>query len=334
MVKRSLSWLKRHPWWVVSVFVVMTFAITNGVAYMQAFAMTHFTTGTSAPGKPETLSVLQKARLIFTGVRISKPADSATPEKMGLPFTVQALKTRDGATLEAWHISHSYPKGLVLVFHGYASCKAKMLAEANAFHELGYAVLLVDFRGSGGSSEHETTIGVTEATDVTTAYEYAQATWPGQPLILFGTSMGSVAILRAIHFDRLQPEGIVVECPFDRLLTTVKHRFSAMRIPAFPCAHPLVFWGGFQSGFDGFAHNPIDFAETVHCPVLQLHGEKDPRVHLEEAKAIFANLGTEQKWFEPLPGVGHESYVHARPDAWRRLVDQFLGRLGLPGRNP
>jgi alpha/beta superfamily hydrolase len=77
-------------------------------------------------------------------------------------------RTRDQLELDALnkYIPHSSAKGIVLMFHGYTACKASVLAEAKSFHDLGFATLLVDFRGSGGSSGCDTSIGMLEAEDV------------------------------------------------------------------------------------------------------------------------------------------------------------------------
>ena len=42
----------------------------------------------------------------------------------------------------------------------------------------------------------------------------------------------------------VRADAVVLECPFDRLLTTVEHRFELMGVPAFPLARLLTFWGG------------------------------------------------------------------------------------------
>jgi alpha-beta hydrolase superfamily lysophospholipase len=330
---KRIRWIRCHAKLVICLMMLFGFASLNAVAYMHAYAMTHFVDGGNVPLRPEQLSFLGKVWVIMTGVTVPKPFVPATPAGARLAYTVHRIPSTDNIELELWHIPHPTSKGLVLVFHGYAACKAHMLPEAEAFHELGYATLLVDLRGCGGSSGRETSIGVTEAEDVAAAFRYAQTTWPGEPLLLFGTSMGSAAILHAVQQHELQPKAVMIECPFDRLLSTVKHRFTAMGLPSFPFAQLLVFWGGVQQGFNGFGHNPMDYARGVHCPVLQLQGAADQRVHPEEAAAIFANLGTENKRFELLEGVEHESYVHAKPREWKRLVREFLEQLGLPVKN-
>jgi pimeloyl-ACP methyl ester carboxylesterase len=323
MVKKSLRWLWNHRKLTVGFSLVLFLILLNALAYRHAHAMTHFSPAGERTGNPESLSVWQKAKVLVAGVTIPRPTNNKTPGSVGLPFTVHRFRSADGTGLEAWHIPHSQARGLVLMFHGYSASKATLLPDAAALHELTYAVLLVDFRGSGGSDGQETTIGVQEADDVAAAWEYARSHWPDQPAALFGHSMGSAAILRAVAVHGIEPRGLVLECPFDNLLHTVGHRFKAMHLPPFPLAHLLVLWGGVQHGFNGFGHNPADYARNVSCPVLLLHGQNDVRVNRSEVEAILANLRGEKQLAE-LEGVGHDGYVTGSPEVWKRLVGGFL----------
>jgi dipeptidyl aminopeptidase/acylaminoacyl peptidase len=99
-----------------------------------------------------------------------------------------------------------------------------------------------------------------------------------------------------------------------------------MGIPPFPCAELLVFWGGQQFGFDGFAHNPVEYASSVSCPALVMHGENDPRARLSEAHSVFAAMRG-PKEFKEFPATGHESYLVRFPSEWRTTVDQFLAEV-------
>jgi cephalosporin-C deacetylase-like acetyl esterase len=53
----------------------------------------------------------------------------------------------DDVTLEAWYIPGDKDRPLVVHFHGYVASKSTLLSAARAFHDLGYATLLVDFYG-------------------------------------------------------------------------------------------------------------------------------------------------------------------------------------------
>jgi hypothetical protein len=98
-----------------------------------------------------------------------------------------------------------------------------------------------------------------------------------------------------------------------------------MEVPAFPSAELLVFWGGRQWGFDGFDHNPFAYAASVRCPVLFMHGARDPRVRLTEARRVFEAIpGTKE--FVTFEQSGHESHLSKNAEQWRSAVGRFIKR--------
>jgi alpha-beta hydrolase superfamily lysophospholipase len=329
MLRKCLGWTRTHRKTSLLLATLAALAFLNLAAYRQAYVMTHFAAGGERTAGPEALSFLQKVRAVLLGVRIPRPTNTAAPDSVGLAFETHRFPTARERQLEGWYCSHPQPRGLVLLFHGYAAAKSSLLNEARAFHDMGYATLLVDFQGSGGSDGDDTTIGVRESEDVAGAFAYARRRWPGLPLILYGQSMGSTAILRAVALRGLAPAALVLECPFDRLLSTVENRFTIMGLPPFPMARLLVFWGGVQHGFNGFRHNPVDYAPVIDCPVLLLQGGLDSRATLSQAESIraaFSHHATMHVFAE----LGHESYLQARPREWCDCVAQFLAGRESP----
>jgi pimeloyl-ACP methyl ester carboxylesterase len=120
----------------------------------------------------------------------------------------------DDITLAAWYCNRGRGTPVVILFHGYSAEKTSLLGEARAFFDLGASVMLVDFRGSGGSSESYTTVGVREAEDVAVALHYARRRLSHGNVFLFGRSMGAAAILRAVHAHGTQPDGVILEAVF------------------------------------------------------------------------------------------------------------------------
>ena len=111
----------------------------------------------------------------------------------------------------------------------------------------------------------------------------------------------------------------------DAMLNTVRNRFRAMQVPAFPSAELLVFWGGRQWGFDGFTHNPSDYASSVRCPVLLMHGARDTRVKITEARRVFEAVpGTKE--FVTFEQSGHESYLSTQAAQWRTAIKGVMER--------
>jgi uncharacterized protein len=301
--------------------------LLNVVAFRHAFAMMHFSSGNFRTQEPENLAFAQKCKILFQGVSIPRPQAGATAQDLAPAARNLQLECTNGITLGAWYCPASKGDVLVILFHGYSSEKSSMLLQAKAFLDLGMSVLMVDFRGSGDSSESYTTIGFLEAEDVAAAVRYANAYLPHRELVLYGQSMGAAAALRAVYSYGIQPDAIIVEAVFDSLLHTVRHRFEAMGVPSFPSAELLLFWGGRQAGFNGFSHNPVDYARVVKCPILFLHGAADPRARVEEARRVFAAVPA-RKTMKEFPDIRHQSPLVRHPDEWKNAVSDFLTGIG------
>lgn len=289
-------------------FFLVIFFVFNALAYTGAYVLTHFNT----PG--------------HLGLGLPRPASSALPTDIGLEYVTQRISISQTEWLESWFIpaQPAVSKGTVLLFPGNAGSKAKqLLAPAQVFHNLSYDTLLIDFRGVGGSSGNTTTLGVREAKDVALAMHHAQHLGFKHPFILYGVSMGSAAILRAVAQERVNPDAIILELPFARLLDAVRSRLKAIRFPTFPMAELLVFWGSLQQGFNGFTHNPVDYANQVRCPGLLLHGRLDKWTTIVEINQISENLrGSKQLVI--FPDTGHSLLVTVDKELWKQSVDQFL----------
>jgi alpha-beta hydrolase superfamily lysophospholipase len=302
------------------------------LAYQHAHAMTHYvqnggwerTSAGTWTGRPESLSTLARAKVLLGGVHLARPHHDAKPADVGLTAESHSF-TGPAGCLAAWYVPHDQPKGVVLLFHGFGGCKARLLPEAKAFHELSFACFLVDFRGCGDSAGDTTTIGFHEADDVSAAVSYVRDHWPDEPVVLFGQSMGAAAVMRATGMLGVEADAVVLECPFDRMLSAVRARFRAFGVVSFPFAESLVFWGGAQHGFNAFRHNPVDYARGICCPVLLMQGSLDRRIRLSETQEIFDQFPgeTDMHIFE---GLGHHSYVARRPAEWCGQVERFMKR--------
>jgi uncharacterized protein len=298
----------------------------NLVAFMQARAMTRFTAGGERTAKPEQLRFFDAASVMIGGVNVPRPRNSRTPAALDLPFETHRFPSENGSTLEAWHIPGKDERLIVVLFHGYAAGKSTILNAARVFHGLGYPTLLVDFYGSGGSSGEETTLGVEEARDVAAAVDYVRQTWPSRKVVLYGISMGGAAVLRAIAAEKVNADGIILEATFDTLLNTGKSRFRALGLPSSPFTELLLFWGSLQRGFNFFSHNPVDYARSVNFPTLILHGEKDARATLEQARNLAQSFDGKARLIV-YPDVPHMAIVDARPSEWTHDVNEFLQRI-------
>ena len=299
------------------------FAALNALAWRHARAMLRYSPSGARTEKPEELALFAKLRLLLAGVNLPRPEDPRPPSALAPDAQVLSIPVADGIRLCAWHANAGPSAPLVVFFHGYSTEKTRLLAEARAIRAMGASVLLVDFRGSGGSSESYATLGMLEALDVAAAVAHVRSHLPHSRLVLYGQSMGSAAILRAIHAHGVDPDAVVLESVFDSMLSTIRNRFAAMRLPAFPAAELLAFWGGRQFGFNAFAHNPADYAPSLRCPALFLHGADDPRATPDDGRRVF-NAAPRPKQFVLFDHVGHDSYFARHPDLWTAAVSPYV----------
>lgn len=300
--------------------LALPFAAVNAMAAFHAHRFTHFTDpGQSGKRRtPADYSFGEKLKALLTGAPNPRPVNTRTPS---LPYETVVL--HNDKKIECWHISAPEAKGTVILFHGYGSSKSALLDRAIVFHRMGYNTLLADFRGCGGSEGNYTSIGHDEARDVQTCFNYIKGGGESR-ILLYGPSMGAVAILKAIDEGLVQPSGIILECPFGTMYRTICNRFDMMNVPSFPLAGILGFWGSVENGYWAFSHNPEDYARKASMPALLMWGEKDDRVRRTEIDAVYRSLSG-RKTLRTFPQSAHESYLNHNRQEWTEAVNGFIG---------
>lgn len=304
------KFIKRSLWTLAIVFILL-----NVLAAVHAWKFTHFS------DSAETKSTLHDNALVLaiTGVSNPRPVNTTFPSQPYESFVIDGDYPTD-----CWFIKADSSRGTVVVCHGYGGCKSSMLNIADAFLAMHYSVLLPDFMGCGDSPGTTCTVGFYEADQVKNCYEYLTAHGE-QNVILFGTSMGAVAIMRAVTDSTIAPSSVILECPFGTLYNTVCSRFRMMNFPSFPMAGLLTFWGGAENDFWAFSHEPEKYAKSIKCPTLLMYGEKDPKVSRTEIDLIYENIPS-PKQLVTFPDAGHENYLRKYPAEWTAAVQNFLAR--------
>ncbi|MEI8279436.1 MAG: alpha/beta hydrolase [Bacteroidota bacterium] len=297
--------------------VLILFGLLNLIAIIHAYRFTHYTHSHINRKGPVDLSRADKLELILLGQPRPRPENNRIPT---LPF--KTIRLHSYKDIECWSMQADSAKGTVCFFHGYVCPKALSLDNAYEFLKMHYNVMLVDFVGAGGSEGDVTTLGFNEAQDVTTCYKYLQEKGE-QHIFLYGVSMGSVAIMKAVYDEQLKVSGIMLECPFGSLYDATANRFSFIGVPPVIFATLLDFWGGTLNGFWAFSHKPTEYAKEIHVPTLLMYGDHDQYVMRRETDSIYAHL-TGMKQLAIYKGARHESYLHKCPEQWKSDIKTFL----------
>jgi alpha-beta hydrolase superfamily lysophospholipase len=319
MAKRRLPSFIRWILWVL----LVQFVLINIMAGLYAHRLTHFYNDPSLASSTISGNIFTKTWKLFTGPK--QPRTYIT-ERPVFPYDTVILTTKKGLKIEAWYSAvDSAAKGTVILFHGIIINKGRLIDEAYEFRYWGYNVMMVDFRGHGGSEGNTTTIGVRESEEVKLAYDYVTQKG-GKNIVLFGTSMGAVAVAKAISDYSLQPSGVILEMPFQSLQTYLKGRARILGFPQQPFAFLTTFWVGAERGFNGYKHNTIHYAKNIKCPVLVQCGAKDAFVLLHESEAVYNAIPSVHKKLVIYETAQHESFLRNDQKKWRIEVEEFLKR--------
>jgi len=224
------------------------------------------------------LVYLVQARLVYFPFREIE----ATPHSLGLDYEEVRLKASDGVELSAWFVPCEGSRGAVLFCHGNAGNISHRLHIIRMFHDLGFGMLIFDYRGYGQSQGSPTERGT--YLDAQAAWDYLveRQTPPGR-IVIYGESLGGAvaAWLAKEH----TPGALVLQSTFTSLPDV-----GARVYPWLPVRL-----------LSRFRYNARSHVQQVKCPVLVAHGARDEIVPYALGRRLF-EAANEPKEFLELSG--------------------------------
>jgi fermentation-respiration switch protein FrsA (DUF1100 family) len=231
----------------------------------------------------------------------------ATPASIGLGFDPLALTTPDGETLDGWHVPAGRGKparGLVIIFHGNAGNISHRLDYLRMFHDLGFASLIIDYRGYGRSSGRASEEG--SYIDADTAWQHATQAlgYPAKHIVVFGESLGG-AVATQLAATR-QPAALVLASTFTSVpdLGAEIYPWLPIRLLA------------------RIRYDSRDRLSQVNSPVLVIHSLQDDIIPFAHGERLFA-VARAPKRFMEIEGGHNEGFVFGR-EIWVHQLSEFL----------
>ena len=176
-------------------------------------------------------------------------------------------------------------------------------------HDLGFAVLGIDYRGFGRSTP--------SLPSETMAYEDARAAWdwlaarhPQAPRFVFGHSLGGAIAVHLAH-EVHDEAGLIVEGAFPSIAEVV----STFKWGWLPVS-PLI-----TQRFDAAAR-----IGRVGAPVLVVHGSEDRLIHPELGQALYDSAMAPKRFVLVQGGSHHNTNAVGQPLYRQALAELF----GLP----
>lgn len=320
MKNKRKRFLKKTLLCIIGVFIVI-----NILTAIYAHSFTHVTDSSQPISKELDYSLWDKVKMVFTGVDLPRPQSNITPYREYNTIKIPAGQDKH---LEAWTIkTDSVSKGMVILYHGYMDEKSKLLRYSYPILDMGYDVMLIDFRGSGNSYGNQITIGYFEAENVKQSVDYTINTLKEDRIFLLGFSMGAAAIIKAQHDYNLPVKGLIAEATYGSMFDTIEARARLMGLGVLskPETYLFTFWVGAINRFNAFKMNPQDYVNNITVPIMIACGGKDQYIPTSETQGIFDNLIiNKNKTLIFYPDCIHELYIDKYPDEWRKNISLFF----------
>lgn len=305
--------------WILWVFFVQ-FILINISGIIYGYKLSHFYDASTVADESSTKNIFLKTWKLFKGPTFRKITSKETPQ---FPYQTIHLHTKDDLSLEAWYIPTDSSKGTVILIHGLGGNKSLILDQANEFRYMGFNVMLIDIRAHGNSDGNITTMSYYESEDVKLAYDYISKKGE-KNIILYGISMGSVAIAKACYDYPMAPSHVILEIPFSNLRRLIGVRGKMIGFPQEPFGSFITFWISIEKGFNGFKQDTYKYVQKINCPVLMQCAERDIFASSEERDAIFKNIPSPEKKLVVYDNAIHQSLLSFDPLKWKQEVSEFI----------
>lgn len=234
----------------------------------------------------------------------------ANPADIGLPFTPLNLATVDGETLDGWIVpsgTEHRARGLVIFFHGNAGNIGHRLDYLRMFHDLGFATLMLDYRGYGRSSGAPSEQGTYRDADAVWQHATQVLGFSAERIVLFGESLGGGV---AAHLaEEHRPGALVLASTF----TSVPD----MGADLYPLL-PIRLLARIR--YDTLSRLP-----RIACPVMVIHSRNDDIIPFAHGRKLLEAAHAPKRFLE-IEGGHNEGFVFGR-EAWIRQLDEFLRQV-------
>jgi len=242
-------------------------------------------------------------------------AQSAAREDMESVW-IEHVSPSTGRTIRLhalWAVNENADAPLLLFLHGARQHLGRSTYRVEQLRELGFAVLAIDYRGFGASTDElPSESGVVE--DAAAAWRWLGSHHPGQARYVFGHSLGgAIAVPLAARLAdapaAAAPRGVIVEGTF----TSIGDMFGTFKWGWLPISMLI------SERFDSLAAVP-----RIKAPLLIVHGSDDSLVPSRFGRLLYERA-TAAKRFLLIEGGTHSTTSWRGAEQYRETLREFFG---------
>ncbi|MBK1629897.1 alpha/beta hydrolase [Thiohalocapsa halophila] len=244
---------------------------------------------------------------VHLGFRAPRVRADRSPADLGLAFEAVRIPTVRGRSLAGWLLPAPDSAATVVMVHGWGSNADQMLPLALPLTRAGFNVLLFDVRNHGASDADTFSSLPRFAEDLAAAITWLQQHRPAQAarLAVLGHSVGAGAAL--LEATRNASVSAVVSIGAFAHPAEVNRRYLAQVYMPKPVVWLVRRYVEWLIGYDFASIAPVNTIRRVRCPVLLVHGSRDRRVPVTDARRIAAAADPAQVTLFEVADADHDS---------------------------
>ncbi len=273
-----------------------------------------------------------------------------SPIDYGFDFEEVDYLGMDSIALNGWYVKAKRPSNkIIAIIHGRTSNRLKTmkyLALVDTFDlDTAYNIFIPDLRNSGKSQPSKTAMGYKFGEDVTATLVYLKEHYEQDTFMLYGFSMGAMAISNALGRPDLKSklkendifiEKVILDSPLSNVKETLRDQTSEVLLSSYFFDEIFELYSKQINGFGEKMRLSKLFPKDIPLLILQ---SKDDHLTLNDILSIELN---EMKDFSNINVVYFEGPDHVRIFQDNRTREQYLDAVGdfltltskqLPGLN-
>ncbi len=264
-----------------------------------------------------------------------------TPSAIGLTYKNIQFESHDGTVLlKGWEIpapntTHKW----FITSHGYTGNRLIWPTQGHPKGEPGleffkflnnhnYNVLTFDYRNSGESGGHTTTVGFYEQQDLLGAIDTILKQDPKAQIALIGWSQGAATTLLTAPQSPAVKVAIA-DSSFSNLGSYLNINLPKWsHLPSFPFNELILkMWVPLTIHVNPNKVSPVLEAETFHKPLLLMGSTTDPTIPFKNSQAIYAaTKSIEDVTLDTFTGPGHTMEFVDQPATYEKELLDFLNK--------
>lgn len=309
--------------------IVIAFILVLGISYISFGVILH-----------QKLSNIEGKCEAYLDVRPDNFADKEgfwknkdfdpTKYRMSEYETVRFSSREEGIEIAGFYIPGQKEKPVVIVVHGFNSCKHKtsVLVPAGMLNKAGFHVLVIDVRDTGESTLEDglSALGNEEYLDVLGAWDWLQVEkgFSPQQIGVMGNSMGAATSLIAFAQEP-KLAAVFVDAPYENLTQITREELDRNGYPQF------LFYSGWIAGLlqgdNLLSFNPYEaIINAGNRPLFIIHSKADTRVGIQHTYQLRERAEKEKvdATFWILEDIEHVQTAGAFPEEYTKKITSFF----------